>query len=227
MNGYVLAQKCLTIVALLAFLTEIVFIVRWFKLFMTKSKDIRAKRISAIGIAVSLFITGTALFANYYVAVNQYTKEFGMDKLQTFTVESESLGSDGAWAQETGKNHGNVSPHLKWAPVEGATKYAIVMVDPDGSDWLHMYTVADITELKSGQYTNSTDQYVGPYPPQGTHNYEVYVFALRGDPYEVSERLDASGAKIDNIVSELNSGPEVEYGNVISYGKIVGTYSAD
>ena len=81
MNGYVLAQNCLTIVALLAFLTEIVFIVRWFKLFMTKSKDIRAKRISAIGIAVSLFITGTALFANYYVAVNQYTKEFGMDNI--------------------------------------------------------------------------------------------------------------------------------------------------
>ena len=71
----------------------------------------------------------------------------------------------------------NKSPQLSWNAVDGAGCYAIIMIDPDGNNWLH-WIETDIRQNDIPTGYSSNDKYIGPYPPAGTHHYIVYVYAL-------------------------------------------------
>ena len=116
-----------------------------------------------------------------------------VDSLPTFNVTSSSI-VDGEWKTETGLKEGNLSPELTWDAVDGATRYAIVMIDVSTNDWLMWYAVTDSTHLDEGAYTDESI-YIGPYPPQ-THTYVVCVVALKTDPTDLSFQLDHTGGDI-------------------------------
>lgn len=83
------------------------------------------------------------------------------------------------------------SPPLDWSSVPmGTLSYALIMDDPDASDWSH-WVVYDIpvttrTSLRDatpaggtlGVEQNGMAQYAGPCPPSGIHTYSVRVYAL-------------------------------------------------
>lgn len=146
-------------------------------------------------------------------------------------ITSESL-TDGKWDEEIGGmgRGDNLSPQLSWSPVEGAACYAVGMLDPDASNWLHMFTVVeDGTSLELGAiaaYWTIGDGtgYQGPNPPPGdTHNYEVYVVALKSADVSIpiSVGMQAHGNDLVSVLDTTNSG---EKDNIITYSMISGTY---
>ena len=146
-----------------------------------------------------------------------------MDSLPVFEVTTTSI-EDGEWKRETGLKEGNNSPALSWEPVEGATKYAVFMIDTSTTNWLSWYVIVDKTTLFEGEFTDQS-VYVGPYPP-GTHTYEVYVLALADDPKPCSFPMDASGGDINAKANLLNVKADGTAGNVIAYGTIKAPYTA-
>ena len=147
-----------------------------------------------------------------------------MDSLPVFNVTTASI-ENGEWKQETGLMIDNVSPELTWTAVDGATKYAVIMLDTSTNNWLSWFVIVDdITHLDEGTYTEK-EVYVGPYPP-GTHTYEVFVRALRTEPQPVSFPMDASGGDINAKMNFLNVASDGSYGNVLAYGTIKADYTA-
>lgn len=145
-----------------------------------------------------------------------------VDSLPTFNVTSSSI-VDGEWKTETGLKEGNLSPELTWDAVDGATRYAIVMIDVSTNDWLTWYVVTDTTHLDEGAYTNESI-YIGPYPPQ-THTYVVYVVALKTDPTELSFQLDHTGGDIASYADYFNTANDGSTGNVLALGTIKADYT--
>ncbi len=47
-------------------------------------------------------------------------------------------------------------------------------------------------------------EYIGPYPPSGTHRYVVTVYALRSPADEYPGDFDAGGNDIDEIEEKLD-----------------------
>ncbi len=139
-------------------------------------------------------------------------------------LSSEDL-SDGVWnsliaSEGSGQN---LSPELSFDPVEGAEEYAVVMIDPDGNDWLHW--IADgirDTRLEQGENPGS---YKGPYPPSGTHTYEVTVFALKAAPDALPGSFDAGGNPFEDLYAGMDTAGG-DRGNVIVSETIRGTYTA-
>ncbi len=146
-----------------------------------------------------------------------------IDSLPIFEVTTDSI-ENGEWKQITGLKEGNLSPSLRWEPVDGATKYAVIMLDTTTTNWLCWYLITDKTTLSEGEYTGKED-YIGPYPP-GTHTYEIYVIALKGEPQELNYPLDASSGAIDLKMNSLNLDSDGNFGNVIAYGTIKASYTA-
>lgn len=93
------------------------------------------------------------------------------DGLPQFDISSDDL-HDGVWDTViTNTDYGkNVSPQLSWEPVEGAKSYVIYMVDTSAGNWLH-WRAGNITETTLEQGSATECEYIGPYPPSGTHNY--------------------------------------------------------
>ena len=146
---------------------------------------------------------------------------FDFSDFKEFDLSSSDL-HDGVWDTVITKtvNGSNRSPQLSWAPVEGAGCYAVFMVDTTAGNWLHWKSVTESeTELPAGWA--SEKEYKGPYPPGGTHNYEVYVFALKQTPERIKGAFDASNEKMYDFMRELDG----DGGNIISYGHILGTYT--
>ena len=146
-------------------------------------------------------------------------------------IESSSITSSGqlltACAANKSPNNPkgeNLSPHVSWAPVEGAACYAVVMFDED-ANWLHWYIAATTeTELEQGMFTN-TSEYIGPYPPKsaGAHTYRIEVFALKqvSDTYKV--KMNGT-----NTYSEIVTGLDTangQTGNVIARDHLVCSYA--
>jgi hypothetical protein len=149
------------------------------------------------------------------------TDGFDPGKYSTFELSSEDL-HDGVWDTaitntEKGENR---SPQLSWAPVDGAGCYAVFMTDTSAGNWLHWKSVTGTgTVLPAGWAPSS--EYVGPYPPSGTHDYEVYVFALREQPERIKGGFDSSNPKLFEFFESLDG----EGGNIVAYGHILGTYT--
>ena len=153
----------------------------------------------------------------------------------SMTVTSESL-EDGRWTDDISNTSkgSNLSPQISFEPVEGASYYVIYMVDESAHQWVHWYAEVNGTDLSLGE---NPGDYIGPYPPafSGDHLYTVYVYALADKPgaffdgeYPV---FDAPWFAGDYLWTYLNikdgKASPVLYGNVIAYGYISGTYSAD
>ncbi len=153
--------------------------------------------------------------------------DFDYESLPTFEVTSANL-NDGVWDDVISNTSAgeNQSPELSWEEVEGATTYVIYMVDLTAGNWLHL-KAGDITTTSIETGSLSSTQYVGPYPPSGTHDYVVYVFALRSTPTKVRGVLDINNAALDFLFASLDVNEAGETGNVISYGVLPGTYSAE
>ncbi len=140
---------------------------------------------------------------------------------QNIVITSADL-KDGEWNEViTNTAFGeNKSPQLSWNAVDGAGCYAIIMIDPDGNNWLHWIEI-NIRQNDIPTGYSSNDKYIGPYPPAGTHRYIVYVYALKEPRNVTSARLDRGSNDIDLIMDELMEGE-----NCLGYGIIEGTYTA-
>ena len=147
------------------------------------------------------------------------------ESVPTFEVTSNDV-HNGAWDDKvTNTKYGeNLSPDLSWEKVEGASQYVVVMID---GVWLHMDVFTTETSLAEGAIKRGErgNQYVGPYPPTGTHTYSVFVFALKNDMGKVLLAFDAGGNSIDRIYQELNKDKDGNEGNVIAYGRLDGHYT--
>lgn len=153
--------------------------------------------------------------------------DFNYESLPTFEVTSTNL-NDGVWDDVISNTSlgENQSPELSWEEVEGATTYVVYMIDVSAGNWLHL-KAGDITTTTLEAGSLSSTQYVGPYPPSGTHDYVVYVFALKSNPTKVRGLLDNSNAALDFLFASLDVNEAGETGNVISYGVLPGAYSAE
>ncbi len=90
-----------------------------------------------------------------------------------------------------GKRAQNVSPGLAWADAPPGTEsfaLAVVDTDPGARGYLHWLVVdiaPDTTQLPEGAAqgalpggAHEASPYVGPFPPEGTHDYEFSLYAL-------------------------------------------------
>ncbi len=124
-------------------------------------------------------------------------------------------------------NGENVSPELSWTAIDGASCYVVYMIDTKAY-WLHMEVLTSDTDIALGQIDSSDDnKYVGPYPPYGTHPYNIYVVALKEAPGDVNTHFDAGSNKIDDFLEELDISQSGESGNIIGYGVLEGEYTAE
>lgn len=160
------------------------------------------------------------------------TPTFDWAGINQFSVTSENLQS-GVWDDsiantERGKN---LSPQLSWEKAETAQAYVIYMIDPDGNNWIHLISgTLTKEEVAQGEITSisggtSETGYIGPYPPDGTHSYEVYVFALRKAKTSYAEEVNTVCGGIAEIAQALNVDDTGKPGNIAAYGKLSGTYT--
>ncbi len=213
--------------------------------------DFRKKRFSLMSAIVVLVITSAistfgvsmAFTMTKYIYKSRnghYDKTVDDFKAgATMTVASNDLVG-GRWSDRiTNTDKGeNLSPELSFDMVEGAEYYYIYMVDETANNWVH-WVATDVREVEldtganATTYKGSSDfKYVGPYPPQGSgdHVYTIYIYAMKGKPGRDREmELDEPSLSGDymyyDYLSISKMGDPNEYGNVIAYGYISGTYS--
>jgi Raf kinase inhibitor-like YbhB/YbcL family protein len=109
----------------------------------------------------------------------------------TMSLTSSSFPDGGEIPQKHGKKVRNVSPQLSWtdAPRE-ARSFALALVDthPVANGYVH-WLVVDIdpatTSLPEGAAdgampagSRQLTPYAGPFPPSGTHAYELTLYAM-------------------------------------------------
>ena len=164
-----------------------------------------------------------------------------LSTLPTFEVGSDDV-ADGVWIDDTASNSRgqNISPELHWDGVEGAVTYNIYMIDESAWGWLHWQAegISDdhldrgvCSEAGGVIGTNAGGEdiyarYLGPYPPDGVHTYNVYVVALQDAPAELRVKFNRSGNDIKTIIEGLDVTADGNNGNVLGYGMIEGTFSA-
>lgn len=170
---------------------------------------------------LKLFFLGSLIITLFTVTGCQAKKTGGEDQYN-IEVTSDNL-KDGVWDDIiTNTEYGdNLSPELKWDKVEGAECYAVIMTDPDGNNWLHwLETDISSNEINTG-YTTDKNKYIGPYPPNGTHHYRVYVLALKERKEAAGAKFNSGGNDITKIIEELS-----ENDNCLGTGYLEGTYTA-
>lgn len=147
-------------------------------------------------------------------------------------ITSSSL-VNGAWDVQITKVDGgeNLSPQLAWDAVEDASCYAVYMLDLNAANWMHMKYLTEKTSLTFGEVpdylmTEDYTGYKGPYPPSGSHEYVVYVVALKEADVDLPGKMDMNGTDdIKDMMSILDVTKEGKSGNVIAYGELSGTYT--
>jgi len=147
------------------------------------------------------------------------------ENILSFNVTSSNV-KKGVWDEKiTNTERGeNISPELSWDAVDGAKQYVVIMID---GAWLHMDVFTTETSLAEGAIGRGSrgEQYVGPYPPSGTHTYSVFVFALKNDMGKVPLFFDSGNNSIDEIYQKLDTDIDGASGNVIAYGRLDGDYT--
>ena len=152
------------------------------------------------------------------------TRVFKDTNIPAFLLISEDL-HDGAWDPAIAKtSDGSLSPQLSWEPVPGASCYVIYMVDTNVMDFVHWMS-NNVTETNLPQGSAAKDEYIGPYPPPfETHNYDVYVLALREPVETLKGTLDAANVFFAKNVLYLDAPAQGITGNLLGYGYLSGTY---
>lgn len=201
-----------------------------------------------LALAASLLLAGCGRAASQPEANMAPTPQRSADALSLARVTprspgtplaltSDAVGADGAIDLRHSGYGDNLSPPLRWKPVDGAGSYAIVLEDPDAPmgrpfvHWLIWNIPLGATALPEGlpaterlaapqgalQGRNDMGQvgYFGPRPPPGTgaHHYHFEVFALDG-PLTLK-----GGADLGALVEAMQ-------GHVLADGELVGTYAA-
>lgn len=139
-------------------------------------------------------------------------------------ITSTSLNKDGKWLSVITLSKGdNKSPQVSWTPVEGASCYAIYMIDTTAGNWCHWIAKdVKVTELELGAKLDNS-QYIGPYPPSGDHTYEIMIFALKESPDSYVGHYDNTNSSIDDIIAALDTS-KGSTGNILSKGVLSGSY---
>ena len=224
MNIYDILKIILTFFAFCGICGMILFLFRWIVMFLARNPDLKKRKKLAIGVLISMITVSVCGMLNFMVAIYQYTRPPKLDELPQLSLSSAQL-KDGVWADEIGKKTENLSPSLSWsAPFEGCEDYVIVMLDESADNWVHWLAVTNTAGVKEGSFGEYN--YVGPYPPSGTHTYTVYVFALKSPERPSCATLDMGGLKLSDLTREIDSSVYVEYKNIAAVGKLSGTYSA-
>lgn len=170
-------------------------------------------------------LTTPAVTTAVTTTVVETAKPFSIKTSAKFEVTSKNLNG-GVWDDVLSNTSrgSNASPELSWAAAEGASCYAIYMIDTSAGNWMHWKSPnVTSTELKQGWAKSS--EYVGPYPPSGTHTYEIYVFALKDAVKTMQGNFDDENAGIETLAKSLDKTSSGSVGNIISYGHITGTFS--
>ena len=166
------------------------------------------------------------MFMTGLICVGCAAKQTRKVEAKEMQVTSKDL-VNGVWNSDITKTkHGsNRSPELSWEAVDGASEYAVYMVDEKAHNWLH-WKASGITgtELAAGAKLSESD-YVGPYPPSGTHTYVVYVYALLKHADHYAGKFDSMNKRMDQMEQEMDIA-EGKSGNIIARGILSGTYTA-
>jgi Raf kinase inhibitor-like YbhB/YbcL family protein len=109
----------------------------------------------------------------------------------TMSLTSSSFADEGDIPDRHGKKFDNVSPQLSWTDAPKETRsFVLAMVDthPIARGYVHWLVVdidATTTSLAeaaahSAMPTGSRElrPYTGPFPPSGTHEYELTLYAV-------------------------------------------------
>ena len=150
--------------------------------------------------------------------------------MKTIKVTSQDL-HDGKWDDSISNTAAgdNASPELSWESVEGAVEYVVYMIDEYDTDyWLH-WRACGIREpgFAHGEIPEGIfNEYVGPYPPEGIHDYVIYVFALAGPASSYPGNFDAESVSVEAVRAALDESVDGVDGNILAEGKISGTYAA-
>lgn len=152
------------------------------------------------------------------------TRVFKDMDIPAVLLTSEDL-HDGVWNPAIAKtSEGSLSPQLSWEPVPGAACYVIYMVDTNVMDFVHWMS-NNVTETNLPQGWAPKGEYIGPYPPPfETHNYDVYVLALREPVETLKGTLDAANVFFAKNVLYLDAPTQGITGNLLGYGYLSGTY---
>ena len=144
----------------------------------------------------------------------------------TMSLTSSSFDDGGDIPQKHGKKVDNVSPELSWtgAPSE-AKSFALALVDthPVAKSYVHWLVVhidAATTSLPEGAAdgampTGSREltPYAGPFPPSGTHEYELTIYALDAKTVALP-----SNASIDEFKARIK-------GRTLATARVVGKFT--
>ncbi|MCR5417511.1 MAG: hypothetical protein K6E84_01185 [Lachnospiraceae bacterium] len=227
MNVFGTVKIVLSLMSACGYVIGLYFLLRWIVMFLARNSDLKKRKNQAIGLLICWGVATVLGVASFLCAVKQYTTPPKIENLPRFEVTSADL-SNGVWAKQIGKNHGNLSPALSWeAPFEGCSNYVILMIDESADNWLHWCVSDSKNSVSSGEYSADPYTYVGPYPPSGTHTYTVYVFALKSPSSPGTASLNEPGLDMTDLLRELNSSVIVEYNNIAAVGTVSGTYSSD
>ena len=142
------------------------------------------------------------------------------EDIPSFELTSADL-HDGVWDSviTNTKNGSNVSPQLSWEKVEGAECYVVYMVDTTAGNWLH-WKSGFVTDTELAQGAADKKEYVGPYPPGGTHTYEIYVYALGGTVDKIPGVFDSQNKGFFDFDEKIGEQTEI-----LACGHISGTYT--
>ena len=149
-----------------------------------------------------------------------------LSNYETFEVTSSDL-IDGVWSDIISNTHigENLSPQLSWTPVEGAGTYVIYMVDTDTNGFLH-WKSNDITETDLPRGWASPVDYIGPHIGHGyTHTFDIYVIALKSPVDRLKGAIDDVNPKLASFIQSIDTDPDGNSGNIISYGVISGSFT--
>jgi Raf kinase inhibitor-like YbhB/YbcL family protein len=131
----------------------------------------------------------------------------------TMSLASSSFADEGDIPDRHGKKFDNVSPQLSWTDAPKETRsFALAMVDshPIARDYVHWLVVdidAATTSLAEAAAhgampTGSRElrPYAGPFPPSGTHEYELTLYALDAETLDLPANagLDELKARIQD-----------------------------
>ena len=109
----------------------------------------------------------------------------------------------------------NQSPAISWSAVPEAAAYAVYIFDTSAGNWCHWKALIspDKTSLKQGE---NPGQYKVPYPPSGTHRYQITVYALAKKPSSLPGKFDGK-----NTISTVEKG----LGTILASGSVTVSYA--
>lgn len=89
------------------------------------------------------------------------------------------------------------------------------MVDSTANYWMH-WKSGEITETTLKEGAATSQEYVGPYPPDGsTHTYDIYIFALKNSVEKIKGSFDCSNSFFEKNIAALDTDVNGNTGNII------------